>query len=104
MPVFAVSNGVSVMCFLNRVPDRAPRLVCSGYGRPPFVWMTLNGRVSKRRFAMGPVSPIRPPDLEAGQRWTEAGFRCIRGKAGLTCRNQAGHGWWLGKRPRHRIF
>ncbi len=31
-------------------------------------------------------------------------YRCTSRMTGLTCRNQAGHGWWIGRYRGYRIF
>ncbi len=31
-------------------------------------------------------------------------YRCASLSTGVTCRNQAGHGWWLGRYKGYRIF
>jgi hypothetical protein len=40
--------------------------------------------------------------LRFGDRWRRSGFRCASRRSGLTCRNRAGHGWWLGRRFGYR--
>jgi len=40
--------------------------------------------------------------LRFGERWRGSGFRCTSRRSGLTCRNRAGDGWWLGRRFGYR--
>jgi hypothetical protein len=40
--------------------------------------------------------------LRFGERWRKSGFRCTSRRSGLTCRNRAGNGWWLGRRFGYR--
>lgn len=48
--------------------------------------------------------------LDYGQHWAfrivYVGnvYRCVSRRTGLTCWNQAGHGWWLGRYRGYRIF
>ncbi len=47
--------------------------------------------------------------LRFGYRWTEwqtlkLDFTCLSQATGLTCKNQSGHGWWLGRFKGYRIF
>ena len=42
--------------------------------------------------------------LGFGQRWSQPGFRCVSRRSGLTCRNDAKHGWWLGRFRGYRVF
>jgi len=43
------------------------------------------------------------PTLRYGKTWRWHGITCTSRKSGLTCRNTAGHGWFL-SRQRQRIF
>jgi hypothetical protein len=42
--------------------------------------------------------------LGFGQRWARPEFRCVSRRSGLTCRNDAKHGWWLGRFRGYRVF
>ena len=63
------------------------------------------GRVSKgyatqRLRAFWPVEQV----LDFGERWAMPGIRCVSRRSGLTCRNDAGHGFWLGRFRGYRVF
>ena len=42
--------------------------------------------------------------LGFGERWSQTGFGCVSRRSGLTCRNDARHGWWLGRFRGYRVF
>jgi hypothetical protein len=45
------------------------------------------------------------PVLRYGHTWRERNlFRCTSGRNGLTCRNRAGHGWFIARTKGYRIF
>jgi hypothetical protein len=43
------------------------------------------------------------PVLRYGRTWSWRGIQCTSRRAGLTCRNRSGHGWFLSRRWQ-RIF
>ena len=42
--------------------------------------------------------------LRFGQRWSRPGYTCASRSTGLTCKNRAGHGWWLGRFKGYKLF
>jgi hypothetical protein len=43
--------------------------------------------------------------LRFGQWWGVRGYwSCVSRSTGLTCKNRAGHGWWLGRYKGYRMF
>jgi hypothetical protein len=69
------------------------------------VSMTLKGTVSKRyvNINRGMVQNLAPV-LRFGRSWRVAGFVCISRSSGLTCTNQRGHGWHLGRYIGYEIY
>ena len=48
---------------------------------------------------MEPSAPVLP----YGKNWSRGGFTCMSRTTGLTCKNRAGHGWFL-SRERSYLF
>jgi hypothetical protein len=63
--------------------------------------MKLTGRANVR-YVVANIATATPV-LRYGRRWRWHGIVCTSRPAGLTCRNRAGHGWFL-SRERQRIF
>lgn len=69
--------------------------------------MSPRGRASKRylRENRGYHDPAPQRVLRFGQTMRLGReFRCTSRADGLTCRNLAGHGWWLGRFVGYRLF
>lgn len=70
-----------------------------------YVWMGVRSRARKLYAdqlvgADGATARV----LRFGRTWTEGGFTCKSRRSGLTCRNRAAHGWWLGRFVGYRRF
>ena len=66
-----------------------------GYGRATKAYYGSNKGLYPRGYTT----------LRFGQSRTfYGGIRCSSRHDGLTCRNRAGHGWWLGRWVGYRIF
>lgn len=68
-------------------------------------WMSRRSRPRKLyaeqlRRAYAPNTPV----LEFGRAWRVVGYRCVSRRTGVTCRNDARHGWWLGRYSGYRLF
>jgi Family of unknown function (DUF6636) len=46
----------------------------------------------------------RAPILAFGETWRGGAYRCTSRRAGVTCRNRSGHGWFLGRSRGYRLF
>lgn len=90
----------------------------TSHGEPPFllicwtpndgftVTMYRSGRVTKEysRPNKG-YHDVVGRVLRFGQWWAVRGYwSCVSRRTGLTCRNRAGHGWWLGRYKGYRLF
>lgn len=96
------------------------RLMCWTPNDGFTVEMSYNGRVRRTSLARLGVTSAYVSDwarrfglLRFGSDWTccfdRRGFgtlyyTCSSRTSGLTCKNQAGHGWWLGRFRGYRIF
>jgi hypothetical protein len=64
---------------------------------------------AKGRARIGCVSdavlpdPSKAPVLAYGKTWKDGPFRCTSAKRGLSCRNVAGHGFFLRRQSWKRI-
>jgi hypothetical protein len=63
--------------------------------------MRPTGRASVRFVVANIATEV--PALRYGRHWRWHGIRCASARAGLTCTNLSGHGWFL-SRTRQRIF
>lgn len=64
------------------------------------VILTVSGRAQPVACAgdAGPfAAPTTPPALAYGSRWRGGGLSCSSQRTGLTCRNPAGHGFFLSR-------
>jgi hypothetical protein len=81
-------------------------LICWTPGNGYSVSMFARGRASghssrPNRGAYQDLAPV----LRFAHTWrTGSSFTCTSRSSGLTCRNRAGHGWWLGRNNGHRLF
>jgi len=64
--------------------------------------MTANGRVGLTCHGDTAILPSSRV-LHYGKRWTHGGFTCKSRASGLTCRNRAGHGFFLSRRHSYRF-
>ena len=64
-------------------------------------FMRMTGRAHV--FVLGANVATDVPVLPYGRTWRWRAISCTSRAAGLTCRNGAGHGWFL-SRARQRIF
>ncbi len=55
----------------------------------------MSTRGSSMRQCVGDTVYAKQPILAYGKTWKYGGFTCISRSNGLTCRNQAGHGWFI---------
>jgi hypothetical protein len=98
-----------------RTPDRKaycaitegeppPGLVCWRPRDGITVYMLPRGRaerdVNPRNRGLHGVARV----LRFGQAYRAWGYVCVSRRAGLTCKNRAGHGWWLGRERGVRVF
>jgi Family of unknown function (DUF6636) len=88
-------------------------------GEPPFhliCWRPRDGLTLVVRRLGRATKEIHPPNrgyydpapgrlLRFGQSWKVGAYwRCVSRSTGLTCRNRAGHGWWVGRSRGSRLF
>jgi hypothetical protein len=111
----ASSTALGVADFAT--PGRAAYCGTS-HGEPPYsliCWTPNDGfTVSMYRFGGASKEYYRPNKgyhdvvgriLRFGQWWSVRGYwTCVSRQTGLTCKNSAGHGWWLGRYRGYRIF
>lgn len=83
---------------LPRRPASCPDYVEWGYG----YWM---GKKSKARVVCAGDTAIDPGArvLKYGWYWQRNGFRCESRRAGLTCVNARGKGWFLSRQRSYRF-
>ena len=69
------------------------------------VYMSMRGRPYKyyEHWNRGHVDNSAPL-LRFGRATRLAGVVCVSRSTGLTCVNQRGHGWWLGRYIGYRLF
>ena len=73
-----------------------------GYSVSMFARGRANGHFS--RLNTGAYQDLAPV-LRFAHTWRAvASFTCTSRTSGLTCRNGAGHGWWLGRDNGNRLF
>ena len=100
-----------------RTPDKAaycgltenegpPYLICWTPNDGFTVYMSASGRTHKRYdpHNRGWFDPAPGQVLGFGQSWHWHSYSCQSARSGLTCRNRAAHGWWLGRFRGYRIF
>ena len=90
----------------------APRASASCYVAMPRNWLVCSrsskngltlsmqpkGRARRGAPSRRSAPPLLPPGpLYVGDSWNHGDFTCVVRKAGLTCRNRARHGWFLGR-------
>jgi hypothetical protein len=92
-------------------------------GPSPLICSTPNDGFTVRMYAASAATHSYEPsakgyhDYYAGRRLLAFGdhwgfrityvgylYRCTSRSSGLTCTNQAGHGWWLGRYRGYRLF
>lgn len=87
--------------------EGAPYLICWTPNDGFTVSMSPRGRSSKSydRSNRGHHDPAPGRVLRLGRSMTLAGgYRCTSRRTGLTCRNRAGRGWWLGRFTGYQLF
>jgi hypothetical protein len=79
-------------------------------------WRPRDGLTLAMRRSGGATKQIHAPNrgyydpapgqlLRFGQSWKVSGYwKCVSRSTGLTCRNRAGHGWWVGRTRGSRLF
>lgn len=67
-----------------------------GWGRPTKRYIRSNRGRHVRRTSFGV--------LRFGGSWRTEVFRCESQRTGLRCKNDDGHGWWLGRYRGYRLF
>ena len=96
----------NIVCEADQNPNGARVLHCVVFSesgiRGQKTWsMKLTGRANVR-FAVANIA-TEVPVLRYGRSWRWHGIRCTSRRAGLTCRNLSGHGWFLSRQVQ-RIF
>jgi hypothetical protein len=96
--------GGGVYCALQRLTPEALQcwrsrtgltLVMQGRGRPSFDTLRRS-----RNFFEDSAPPLR-----IGHTWRfKRLFTCTMADKGLTCKNTAGHGWFMGRTDGYRVF
>jgi hypothetical protein len=90
-----VSEGEAPHALICWTPDDGFTVAMGRRGRPTKGY----DRQNKRYYE--PTGRV----LRFGQTWKLAGYwRCTSRRSGLTCTNQAGHGWWLGRFSGYKLF
>jgi hypothetical protein len=87
-------EAAELRCDINSGLRPAPR--CRYEGDPVALRLSARGRV-RPGCASDSVYSSRATVLAYGHTWTRAGFRCTSSVRGLTCRNRAGHGFFLAR-------
>jgi hypothetical protein len=96
----------NIVCEADQNPNGSHELHCvlfSASGiRGQKTWsMKPTGRANVRNVVANIATEV--PVLRYGRTWRWRGIACTSRRAGLTCRNRSGHGFFL-SRARQRIF
>ncbi len=102
--IVCAQNEVAVDCDLrattNGRPPRPPSCLFD-YG---YRYRIYPGLPRGRRLCTSDaLDDTGLPTLGYGRSWTRAGITCASRRSGVTCRNRAGHGFFL-SRARQRVF
>src|SRR5215211_1949130 len=106
-PVDFKTPGEAAYCGLVIRNYDAVKLVCFTPNDGFTVAMTARGYPRKARVALNFDRYPQAPMLRFGRSWwsSDAGvWICTSRRLGLTCKNKAGHGWWLGRYRGYRLF
>jgi hypothetical protein len=85
---------------LKPKPPRPPKCVDLNWGDSYTLF--VKGRTVVTCHGDTAIDP-KAPVLRYGTAWKAGGFRCTSKLAGLRCRNQSGHGFFLSKQHSHRF-
>src|SRR5690348_17291368 len=88
------SEGESPVWLICWTPDDGYTVAMRPQTRPESEYNRFNRRLYQDRA----------PVLRFGRSRRLFGYRCTSRRTGLTCRNRAGHGWWLGRYHGVRLF
>lgn len=70
-----------------------------------YVSMDRTGKASHAYFEEYFKNAFPPAGmLRFARRWRRGGFNCVSRSSGLTCVNDSGHDWWLGRFRGYRMY